>query len=91
MPFRLLIPTLDRRLCRWVPCLAIWALSGCSTVSYYGQLADGQLRLLAAREPVAEVVADRLNKVVGVQATETHIAFRAYSSVDLEAAFSLGD
>ncbi len=41
-------------------------------------------------EQVAEVVADRLNKVDGVIATETHIAFRAYSSHDLEAAFSLG-
>ena len=46
---------------------------------------------VSSHEQVAEVVADRLNKVVGVQATETHIAFRAYSSHDLEAAFSLGD
>ena len=45
---------------------------------------------VSSHEQVAEVVADRLNKVVGVQATETHIAFRAYSSHDLEAAFSLG-
>jgi len=41
-------------------------------------------------EDVATVVADRLNKVDGVQSTETHIAFRSYSSHDLEAAFSLG-
>lgn len=41
-------------------------------------------------EQVAEVVADRLNQVSGVQSTETHIAFRAYSVHDLEAAFSLG-
>ncbi|MGI8676481.1 MAG: Lrp/AsnC family transcriptional regulator [Nocardioidaceae bacterium] len=39
---------------------------------------------------VATVVADRLNKVDGVLSTETHIAFRSYSSHDLEAAFSLG-
>lgn len=39
---------------------------------------------------VAEVVADKLNKVPGVVNTETHIAFRAYSTHDLEAAFSLG-
>jgi hypothetical protein len=36
------------------------------------------------------VIAERLNKVPGVLNTETHIAFRAYSSHDLEAAFSLG-
>jgi len=35
-------------------------------------------------------VADRLNKVPGVTATETHIAFRTYSQHDLESAFSLG-
>ena len=39
---------------------------------------------------VAAVVADRVNKVPGVLDTETHIAFRAYSTVDLEAAFSIG-
>ena len=39
---------------------------------------------------VASVVADRLNKVDGVTATETHIAFRTYSRHDLESAFSLG-
>jgi len=44
----------------------------------------------AEHEQIAEVVADRLNKVPGVLSTETHIAFRAYSAHDLEAAFSLG-
>lgn len=33
-------------------------LNGCTSVSYYSQLADGQLQLLRAREPVAKVVAD---------------------------------
>lgn len=41
-------------------------------------------------DEVAEVIAERLNMVPGVLNTETHIAFRAYSSHDLEAAFSLG-
>lgn len=41
-------------------------------------------------DAVAEVVANKLNKVAGVLNTETHIAFRAYSNHDLEAAFSLG-
>ena len=41
-------------------------------------------------EAVAGVVTDKLTKVDGVINTETHIAFRAYSSHDLEAAFSLG-
>jgi DNA-binding Lrp family transcriptional regulator len=41
-------------------------------------------------EAVAAVIADKLNKVPGVQETETHIAFRAYSQHDLDSAFSLG-
>jgi DNA-binding Lrp family transcriptional regulator len=39
---------------------------------------------------IAEVVAGRINKVPGVLETDTHIAFRAYSRHDLEAAFSIG-
>ena len=45
---------------------------------------------VSAHDQIADVVADKINKVVGVLKTETHIAFRAYSSHDLEAAFSLG-
>lgn len=41
-------------------------------------------------DQVAEVVTERVNRIAGVVNTETHIAFRAYSSHDLEAAFSLG-
>jgi DNA-binding Lrp family transcriptional regulator len=41
-------------------------------------------------EDLADVIADRLNKVGGVTRTDTHIAFRTYSRHDLEAAFALG-
>lgn len=41
-------------------------------------------------DAIAQVVADRLNKVPGVVDTETHIAFKAYSRHDLDAAFNLG-
>jgi DNA-binding Lrp family transcriptional regulator len=55
----------------------------------------GQIDLIALvrvrdHDAVAGVVADQLNKVPGVQETETHIAFRTYSQHDLESAFSLG-
>jgi predicted aminopeptidase len=33
-------------------------LNGCTSISYYGQLASGQLHLLRAREPVSRVIAD---------------------------------
>ncbi|USQ81663.1 Lrp/AsnC family transcriptional regulator [Ornithinimicrobium faecis] len=45
---------------------------------------------VSKHEDFADVIADRLNKIDGVQETETHIAFRTYSSEDLEAAFSIG-
>jgi DNA-binding Lrp family transcriptional regulator len=41
-------------------------------------------------DELADVIPGRLNKVAGVTHTETHVAFRAYSRHDLEAAFSLG-
>ena len=42
-------------------------------------------------ESIADVVTGQINKVTGVTNTQTHLAFRAYSTHDLEAAFSLGD
>ncbi len=50
------------------------------------------IALVRVREhdQLAEVIADRLNKVPGVRRSATHIAFRAYSRHDLEAAFALG-
>lgn len=41
-------------------------------------------------EDLAEVISNRVNKVDGVVETTTHLAFRAYSQHDLDAAFSLG-
>jgi DNA-binding Lrp family transcriptional regulator len=41
-------------------------------------------------EDLADVIADRLSKIEGVEHTDTHISFRTYSQHDLEAAFALG-
>jgi DNA-binding Lrp family transcriptional regulator len=43
-----------------------------------------------AHDELAEVIPGGLNKVPGVIATQTHIAFRTYSRHDLEAAFAIG-
>ena len=43
-----------------------------------------------AHDELADVIPGGLNRVPGVTATQTHIAFRTYSRHDLEAAFSLG-
>ena len=39
---------------------------------------------------IAEIVAGQLSKVEGVLHTDTHVAFRAYSRHDLDAAFAIG-
>ncbi|MDD1141589.1 aminopeptidase [Pseudomonas sp. TNT2022 ID233] len=49
---------LDRVLRVLFPGVMILLLNGCSSLSYYSQLASGQLQLLRAREPVAKVIAD---------------------------------
>ena len=43
-----------------------------------------------AHEDLAEVIPGQVNKVPGVESTETHIAFRTYSRHDLDAAFAIG-
>ena len=69
----------------------IAALSGVSEVySVTGTIDLIVMIRVANHDQIAEVVADKLNKVSGVLATETHIAFRAYSEHDLEQAFSIG-
>jgi DNA-binding Lrp family transcriptional regulator len=45
---------------------------------------------LPEHEQLADVIADRMSKVAGVQRTQTYLAFRAYSRHDLEAAFAIG-
>lgn len=70
---------------------AIAALDGVSEVySVTGEIDLIALIRVRSHDDVANVVADRLNKVPGVVSTQTHIAFRAYSRHDLETAFSLG-
>jgi DNA-binding Lrp family transcriptional regulator len=69
----------------------IAALPGVTEVySVTGEIDLIALIRVRSHEEIADVVADRLNKVDGVLATETHVAFRTYSQHDLEAAFSIG-
>ncbi len=69
----------------------IAAITGVSEVySVTGDIDLIALLRVRHHDDVAALVPDHINKVPGVLATETHIAFRTYSSHDLEAAFSLG-
>ena len=38
-------------------------------------------------EQIAAIVTDGINRLEGVESTSTHIAFRTYSSADLDAGF----
>ncbi|MGY5882247.1 Lrp/AsnC family transcriptional regulator [Modestobacter lacusdianchii] len=70
---------------------AVAALPGVSEV--YSVAGDVDLVALVRVhefEEIAQVIAGRINKVPSVVDTATHIAFRAYSRHDLEAAFSIG-
>ena len=41
-------------------------------------------------EGLAELVTERLGKIPGISRTDTHVALRAYSKQDMEAAFQIG-
>jgi DNA-binding Lrp family transcriptional regulator len=70
---------------------AIAELPGVSEV-YSTAGAVDLIAIVRVREfdQVAEVIAGQISKVPGVVDTETHIAFRAYSRHDLDAAFAIG-
>ncbi len=70
---------------------AIAELDGVSEVySVAGDVDLVAIVRVRQHDDLAEVIAGRLNKVPGVLATQTLIAFRAYSRHDLESTFSLG-
>ncbi|MFI0487343.1 Lrp/AsnC family transcriptional regulator [Actinomadura sp. 9N215] len=69
----------------------IAALDGVSEV--YSITGDHDLMVMIRvrrHEELNDIIPGRLNKVTGIVASETHIAFRTYSQHDLEQAFALG-
>lgn len=45
---------------------------------------------VATHDDLAEVVTDRIGKVFGIRSMRTHVAFREFSSLDLEEAYRIG-
>lgn len=43
-----------------------------------------------AHNDLADIIPGQISKIPGVEATDTQVAFRAYSQHDLEAAFAIG-
>jgi DNA-binding Lrp family transcriptional regulator len=70
---------------------AVSVLRGVSEVySVTGEFDLVALVRVREHDELAEVIPGGLNRVAGVEHTETHVAFRTYSQHDLEAAFALG-
>lgn len=70
---------------------AVVEISGVSEV--YSTTGDVDLIAVVRvprHEDLADVIADKINKVPGMRESQTHIAFRTYSSGDLGAGFSIG-
>jgi predicted aminopeptidase len=67
-----------------VPVLLLALLNGCASVEYYSQLAQGQARLLLARQPVAEVIADDSRPAALREQLRRSQAARAFASEHLQ-------
>ena len=75
---------LDRVFTRFVPVAAALLLNGCSSMGYYGQLAEGQWQLLRARQPVAQVIADSATQPVLRQRLQFAEQARVFASEHLK-------
>lgn len=70
---------------------AVAAVEGVSEVySVTGEFDLVAMVRVRHHEDLADTIPGTVNKVPGVEHTETHIAFRTYSRHDLEAVFDLG-
>jgi len=58
----------------------LMALAGCSTLTYYGQAIQGHLSLMAAREPIPELLADPATDAQLRRRLERARAIRAFAS-----------
>ena len=68
-------------LLRLLPLLVL--LTGCSSLGYYAQLAEGQWQLLRARQPVAELLADPAQPAELRQRLRLALDARAFASAQL--------
>jgi len=67
-------------------CIAaiVLLLAGCSGVDYYMQSIDGQMKLLQARRPIAEVIADPATPLPLKARLERVLAIRDFASRELQ-------
>ena len=75
---------LDRVVTRFVPVTLGVLLSGCSSLGYYGQLAEGQWQLWRARQPLDRVIEDPATSPVLRQRLLFAEKARAFASAQLQ-------
>jgi DNA-binding Lrp family transcriptional regulator len=67
------------------------AMEGISEVySVAGRFDLVAIARVKTNEDLADIVTTRMHRIDGIESTETLIAFRAYSRLDLEGVFSIG-
>ena len=67
------------------------AMEGISEVySVAGRFDLVAIARVKTNEELADIVTTRMHRIDGIESTETLIAFRAYSRLDLEGVFSIG-
>jgi predicted aminopeptidase len=69
---------------RWLAVVALLALSGCETLSYYAQAVGGQFELMRKAQPVSEWIADPATPDALRQRLELAERMRAFASRELE-------
>ncbi|MGH8426798.1 MAG: aminopeptidase [Gammaproteobacteria bacterium] len=62
---------------------ALAALGGCSTLGYYGQAINGELKILGERKPIETVVNDPVTSPGVREKLELVLAARSYASAEL--------
>lgn len=76
-------PTAPIRSLRATLLLVLLPLAGCSTVGYYAQAVSGHLELMAAREPLDEVIADPATPLAVRDRLELAQAAREFAVTEL--------
>jgi predicted aminopeptidase len=69
---------------RWLAFVALLALSGCETLSYYAQAVGGQFELMRKAQPVSEWIADPATPDALRQRLELAQRMRAFASRELK-------
>jgi predicted aminopeptidase len=66
-----------------IACVFLLSLSACSTVSYYSQAVGGHFKLMRARQPIKEILADENTEPELREKLQTLVDARTFAAVEL--------